>query len=106
PEFYLGAHWQMADPSIAVDRRMKCRARMSERNKALGMAWHNYNVTGEGIRAECDCHLDDPIIEALCPANDKSPSEITALSGKSVIQEADIVELRKLFEDRENRYVN
>jgi hypothetical protein len=71
PEFYMGVHWQMADPAIALDRRMKRKARISERNRAHGMGWQNWNVTEEWIRAECDRHLDDPIIEALCSFSDE-----------------------------------
>jgi len=65
PEFYIGAHWQMADPSIALRRRMERKARMSERNKDCGAGQQNWNITEEWIRAECDRHLDDPIIEVL-----------------------------------------
>jgi len=66
PEFYIGAHWHMADPTIAIHRRMERTARISERNKAHQMGWQNFNITEAGIRAECDRHLDDPIIDALC----------------------------------------
>jgi hypothetical protein len=102
PEFYIGVHWQMADPSIAIDRRIKNKVRMSERNKVLGMGVQHWNVTEEWIRADCDCHLDDPIIEALCPINDKIPAEITALS-KLFIQEEVMVDLRNQLKDRENQ---
>lgn len=66
PECYIGAHWQMADPAIAVRRRMQCKARMSKRNKERGMGLQHWNVTEEWIRAECERHLDDPIIDVLC----------------------------------------
>jgi len=72
PELYMGAHWQMADPSLAIDRRIKNKMRISERNKKLGMGWHYQNVTEEWIRAECDRHLDDPIIDELYLYSDKS----------------------------------
>jgi hypothetical protein len=55
----------MADPSIALRRRMQCKARISERNKTLQMGWQNFNITEEWIRAECDRHLDDPMIKEL-----------------------------------------
>jgi hypothetical protein len=64
-EFYVGAHWQMADLSIALRRRMERKARISERNKALQMGWQHFDVTEERIRVECEHHLDDPIIDAL-----------------------------------------
>ena len=44
PEFYMGAHWQMADQSIAIIRRMRNKARQSERQKALGMGTFNFAV--------------------------------------------------------------
>lgn len=72
PELYVGAHWQMADPSIAIDRRIKNRVRMSERNKRLGMGWQHWDITEEWIRAECDRHLDDPLIDELYSFSDKS----------------------------------
>jgi 2-polyprenyl-3-methyl-5-hydroxy-6-metoxy-1,4-benzoquinol methylase len=70
PEFYAGAHWRMADPAIALDRRMEHRARHSERNKAYGLGWHDFNVTEEWLRAECDRHLDDPVIDILRPVSE------------------------------------
>jgi 2-polyprenyl-3-methyl-5-hydroxy-6-metoxy-1,4-benzoquinol methylase len=70
-EFYVGAHWQMADPSIALDRRMKRKARISERNKAHGLGIQNWNVTEEWLKAEFDRHLDDLIIDALCPVSEE-----------------------------------
>ena len=71
-EFYLGAHWHMADPSLAIDRKLKNRARISERNKKLGHGWHYQNVTEKWIREECDRHLDDPLIEELALFGNKS----------------------------------
>ena len=41
PEFYMGVHWQMADPSIAIKRKLQCKDRLSQRNKALGFSWPN-----------------------------------------------------------------
>jgi hypothetical protein len=103
PEFYLGAHWNMADQAIALVRRMQMRARQSERQKALKMGWQNRNVTEEWIREECDRHLDAPIIEELVPVGDKSPAEIKALCNKAFIQKALITELRSQIKDRENQ---
>jgi 2-polyprenyl-3-methyl-5-hydroxy-6-metoxy-1,4-benzoquinol methylase len=70
-EFYVGAHWQMADPSIALDRRMKRKARISERNKAYGLGVGNWNITEEWLKAEFNGHLDDPIIDALRPVSEE-----------------------------------
>jgi 2-polyprenyl-3-methyl-5-hydroxy-6-metoxy-1,4-benzoquinol methylase/uncharacterized coiled-coil protein SlyX len=65
PESFIGAHWHMADPAIAVHRRMERTARISERNKANQMGWQNYDLTEDKIRAECERYLDAPIIEVL-----------------------------------------
>ena len=64
-ENYVGAHWQMADPSIAILRRMERKARISERNRARNMGWQHYNVTEDWIRNECERHMDDPVIDSL-----------------------------------------
>ncbi len=66
PDLYVGSHWQMADPSIAIARRMERKARVSERNKAHKMGWQHFDISIEKIKDECDRHLDDPIIPALC----------------------------------------
>lgn len=65
PELYYGAHWAMADPSVAVVRRMSNKARISARNKERHMGWQHWEVTEEWIRAECAKHMDDPVIEEL-----------------------------------------
>lgn len=66
PELYVGAHWQMAEPSIAIARRMERKVRVSDRNKAHKMGWQHFDITVEKIKEECERHLDDPIIDALC----------------------------------------
>ena len=65
PECFTGAHWSMADPSIAIDRRIKRKKRASAKNKASNWGFHNWNITEEYIIQECTSHLDDPIIDAL-----------------------------------------
>jgi SAM-dependent methyltransferase/glycosyltransferase involved in cell wall biosynthesis len=77
-ELYVGAHWQMADPSIAIARRMERKARISQRNRAHHMGWQHFNVSVDTIREECDRHLDDPIIDAL-----RSFSEVSVQSPAS-----------------------
>ena len=60
-ESFLGAHWTMADEKMAIDRRILGRRdRISETNKKFGMGEHNFSITEEEIRAECERHLDDP----------------------------------------------
>jgi len=65
PELYVGAHWQMADSSIAIARRMERKARISDRNRAHQMGWQHYDITVDKIKDECERHLDDPVIDAL-----------------------------------------
>jgi hypothetical protein len=99
----MGTHWTMADPSIAVVRRMRNKARQSERHKRLKYGWQNTNVTEEWIRKECLRHLDDPIIQELVPVEEKTVAEIKTLLNKSFIQEALIVELRNQIKEKDNQ---
>jgi hypothetical protein len=58
-----GVHWQMADPEMAVRRsieRTSGAGRLSEENVKHG--WGVRNWTPELIRAECERHLDDPLV--------------------------------------------
>jgi len=64
-ELYFGAHWQMADPSIAIARRMARKARISKRNRVRQMGWQHFDITVEKIKEECDLHLNDPVIKEL-----------------------------------------
>lgn len=66
PEFYTGSHFQMADPELAIARRMQRKARISTANKMRMMGFQHWNVTEAWIRAECERHLDDPVIPDLC----------------------------------------
>lgn len=57
----VGAHWSMADAEIAIDRRIRGRKeRMSKANLKRGHGHHQWKVTEESIRKECDSHLNDP----------------------------------------------
>jgi len=64
-ELYVGAHWQMADPSFALSRRMERKARISERNRAHQMGWQHFDVSVDKIKEECLLHQDYPEIDAL-----------------------------------------
>lgn len=66
PDIFYGAHWQMADPSIALHRRLQRRARISPENRKRMMGFQHFNVTKEYILEECKKHENDPIIEELC----------------------------------------
>jgi glycosyltransferase involved in cell wall biosynthesis len=76
PQLYVGAHWQMADPSIALARRMERKARISERNRAQRMGWQHFDVSLDKINEECERHLDDPVIDALCSFSELSVQNV------------------------------
>jgi hypothetical protein len=58
---FLGAHWSMADPAFAVQRRIAGRKqRQSQRNLRGGMSKHDHHITAEQIMRRCEEHRDDP----------------------------------------------
>jgi hypothetical protein len=62
---WAGAHWANADCAFWVDRETRDRGpRLSERNKQRGFGIHTLR-TKEQILAECERHLDDPVIIKL-----------------------------------------
>ena len=61
PFSLLGAHWSMADPVFAVERRVKNRrARQSKNNLAKELTMQHHYVTEEIIMAEFKQHMYDP----------------------------------------------
>ncbi len=56
-----GAHWRMADPLLAINRRMRGRRENIREDdiKAL-FSNDNFDVTEEEIIKECKAHLNDP----------------------------------------------
>lgn len=56
-----GAHWAMAEPDLAVARRLSRRDRMSQANFQAGLTSHQWHVTEAEIREECQQHENDPI---------------------------------------------
>lgn len=65
PELYIGAHWQMADPSIAIARRMQRRARISERNRVHRMGWQHFDITVNKIKEECERRYSAEALSSL-----------------------------------------
>ena len=56
-----GTHWMMADPELAVQRRLRGRKEnVSKRNIRNKWSNNNFDITEEMIRNECESHLDDP----------------------------------------------
>ena len=60
-EHFDGAHWAMADPGFAVERRIKGRRdRQSQHNLDNGLTIQHHNITEDDIMAECEAHKNDP----------------------------------------------
>jgi hypothetical protein len=60
-EFFVGAHWAMADEDMAIRRYIAGRQkRMSQENLDKRHGFHTFDLTPEGIREECRRHLHDP----------------------------------------------
>lgn len=56
-----GAHWRMADPALALARRLRGRREnVAKENILKGWSADNHDVTADKILAECEKHLDDP----------------------------------------------
>lgn len=59
---FHGTHWKMADPELAVIRRLNAKNRQSSVNLASGFQCHDFNVTEGGIRQACAEHINDPVL--------------------------------------------
>ena len=58
-----GAHWKMADPELAIIRRIRNgRDRQSKVNREMNWQCHDFHITEEQIRAECKAHENDPLL--------------------------------------------
>jgi glycosyltransferase involved in cell wall biosynthesis len=55
-----GVHWAMADPELAIARRMNGPLRQSQANKDHGWTKHQWDVTRDKVLEECQQHLNDP----------------------------------------------
>lgn len=61
-DIFRGVHWQMADPEIAVERRMARKFRISNHNRKLRHGFQHFEVTPEIIGCQCDDHQNDPLL--------------------------------------------
>jgi glycosyltransferase involved in cell wall biosynthesis len=60
---FIGAHWIMADPDLAVARRMRGRRELqSGENLHYNWGFHNFDITEAKVRAECKAHENDPAL--------------------------------------------
>ncbi len=58
-----GTHWKMADPELAIIRRIKNgKDRQSKMNLSMNWQCHDFHITEEEIRAECKKHENDPLL--------------------------------------------
>lgn len=57
-----GVHWCMADPEIAIYRRLQQKERQGEENLKNSWGAQNHYITKEIILKECDAHLNDPLL--------------------------------------------
>lgn len=58
----VGEHWGMADPEIAIERRLARRSRMSKNNLQKKWGVHCFGATEENIRAECAARSNGEMI--------------------------------------------
>jgi len=61
-EVLPGVHWCMADPSIAIYRRLQQKERQSKENLDNSWGVQNHYITKEAILKECEEHLNDPLL--------------------------------------------
>lgn len=64
-DIFRGTHWQMADPALAVERRMARKLRISNHNRKLRHGFQHFEVTPEIIDGQCDDHQNDPLLPIL-----------------------------------------
>ena len=56
-----GAHWRMADPQLALARRLRGRREYLSQEDIINLcSSDNFDVTEKEILQECEQHLDDP----------------------------------------------
>lgn len=70
-ERYVGAHWKLADPEIAIRRRLSNKARMSIANRKRGYCNHEYYITQERIEKTLNRRLNFPVIPLLVKQEDQ-----------------------------------
>lgn len=58
---FYGAHWKMADPELAIIRRVaNGRDRQSKSNLSAGYQISDHDIDEQQIKDECKLHLNDP----------------------------------------------
>ncbi len=90
-----GAHWHMADPGIAVRRRMQTKARQGRKNLQFGLGIQNHYITEKAILYECWLHRNDPIViytgfeEDECINSTKSPEAMNIVEFLNILHSTD-----------------
>lgn len=64
-ERYHGVHWQMADPSLAIPRRLLRKKRFSEENKKNEQGFQHFTVTKNDIVKLCHSHKNDILLPIM-----------------------------------------
>ena len=60
---FEGVHWQNADPSFAITRRVRDRKeRLSANNRAQRLGYHHATKTVEDVTAELEAHRHDAVV--------------------------------------------
>lgn len=59
-ERFFGAHWKMADPVLAIRRRMHNRARLSKESRKKRRLWQDARITKKAILTALKQHSHDP----------------------------------------------
>ena len=59
-EQFFGAHWKMADPGLAIKRRMHNQARLSKKSRKKGRLWQDAHITKKAILEALKKHSHDP----------------------------------------------
>ena len=61
-EKYRGVHWQMADPSFSIKRRLMRKERISKENRMLRHGFQHFDVTESIIQNQFIEYLESPLL--------------------------------------------
>ena len=86
-EWMEGAHWHMADPELALRRRMQTKARQGKKNLAHGLGLQNHYISEKAILYECWIHRLDPIVIFPETEDDQEKGEAAGPTKRSALEE-------------------
>jgi hypothetical protein len=74
----FGAHWAMADPLLAIERRLYNRTnRISKQNYRYNLGAHLFNLTKDSLLKECEDHLNDPQLFSFDILEDRTKDKVS-----------------------------